>query len=208
MSRASQAENTILPTIESPVTFQIQSHEGDETASSNRDSYLSGASQVFPDCFFKVVDIHTEGKNVVDKGECTRERQLNGFYQSVRPQQENTIRVILDGRPVGYQLVKSDKILSCVYTGDTDRRPEDPCSLYSTTRMIEVSRLFEQPCLRRMWDSTSNESGWYNANSLAQHKTTCSHASPFLHGVSTFGLKVSVVSFAVVHAGEGKATCK
>ena len=151
---------------------------GDELAdtSNGRSSQTDRASQPLPahrgssepSCFFRVIDVDTDGKNAQMQGECYSLPALVNFWATIPEQRANTIRVILhdqsnENAPFKFDMPqeKNPGYYSCTY--DVYERPELP--LWRT-------RDFHLPTLRRMLEKGSFAQ-WYSTTSIKKHRRFC-----------------------------------
>ncbi|ORY18992.1 hypothetical protein BCR34DRAFT_582556 [Clohesyomyces aquaticus] len=131
-------------------------------------------------CFFKVIDVSTSGKGIEDRGQCFRNLELESFYNTVPPQPEDTIRIILDGRhrrirprdtrntnPNAYP--KCNSLLGSNHLYHTPA----PNPLYTSPAVIADSfRYYHLPTLRKLaW--LEGESRWYGVHCFAAHIDDC-----------------------------------
>lgn len=146
-------------------------------------------------CFFKVIDISTNGKRTEDRGQCLRNRELESFYRTVPPQSSNTIRLILDGRHRRFRFPgrasrQSDdvypKCASLLASNRVHHIPS-PNPLYTNPAVIDGSfKYYHLPTLRRLTE-TNVGARWYGVYCFAAHIDDCPSRSRQLHPLqSTF----------------------
>jgi hypothetical protein len=117
MSPLSKAEDPILPVVESTVRNENTSspqplekivssssadQEDEENAAASPDQRTSRQSQLEEasedkDCFLKVIDVHLNGGAVKVQGKCYSQSEAHRFFEDLPEQNDNTIRVVLNG---------------------------------------------------------------------------------------------------------------
>lgn len=167
------------PSAAPPSTSPTSTRRGTEDTQMNSTTDDNNHSERKQECFFKVVDMRTDGLGISFQKECYSDKELESFYKEIPTQGADTIRVILDGRPF------AETILTRRY-GDPELRnipsecwtssgwainPAD-CPLYASDLHYRRLEPHSLPVLRKL-ESADDFREWFSGKAYAWHDKTC-----------------------------------
>jgi hypothetical protein len=126
------------------------------------------------DCFFKIIDIPFNGNPIKTQNECYTKYSLTQMFSRVPDQEENTIRVILEGAGEGDSETLEPDYPTCGIR--YPRRRSKGSMLYHIGSSRDPRSTHDLPAFRRMWDPGARQE-WYYMQCFAGHDHDCPHVA-------------------------------